>query len=152
MQGGSGSFDILAGGTFQVQNETASVGAQINSVTRFMNNGQGYRLGDRLDFSIWGAYSISDWASVSLRGFYEHWGDITGSDPRTDGSADPGANQFAQGGERLVIPFGLNIYLREGKAAGHRLSIEFYYPVHEDLNGPQLSAHSALVASWHAAF
>ena len=152
MQGGSGTWDILAGGTFLAQNETSSIGAQINSVTRFMTNGKGYRLGDRIDFSIWGAYNLSGWASVSLRGFYENWGDITGSDFRTDGLVDPGANQFAQGGERVVIPFGLNIYLREGMAAGHRLSIEFYYPVHEDLNGPQLSVNSALVASWQTIF
>ena len=117
-----------------------------------MDNNRGYRLGDRIDISIWGAYNISDWASVSLRGFYEHWGEITGSDARTDGAADPGANQFAQGGERVVIPFGLNLYFREGKMAGQRLSIEFYYPVHEDLNGPQLAAHSSFVASWQVAF
>jgi len=152
MQGGSGTWDIIAGGTFLAQNDVASIGAQINSVTRFMTNGKGYRLGDQIDFSIWGAYNISDWASVSLRGLYEQWGEVTGSDVRTDGLADPGANQFAQGGERVVIPFGLNIFLREGKAAGHRISIEFYYPVHEDLNGPQLSANSALVASWQTVF
>ena len=152
MQGGSGRPDILAGGTFHAQNETSSVGAQINSVTRFLDNSQGYRLGDRIDVSVWGAYNISDWASVSLRGFYEHWGDVIGSDLRTDGAVDPGANQFAQGGERFVVPFGFNLYLREGKAAGHRLSIEYYFPVHQDLNGPQLSARSGLVASWQTIF
>ena len=41
MQGGSGSPDILAGGTFQVQNEVASVGAQINSVIRVVDNKKG---------------------------------------------------------------------------------------------------------------
>ena len=41
MQGGSGSLDILAGGTFQVQNDIASIEAQINSVIRFKNNNKG---------------------------------------------------------------------------------------------------------------
>ena len=41
MQGGSGSLDILAGGTFQVQNDIASIGAQANSVIRFDNNNKG---------------------------------------------------------------------------------------------------------------
>jgi hypothetical protein len=85
---------------------------------------------------------------VSLRAFYENWGNVVGSDSRTDGAETPLANPYAQGGERVVLPFGLNIYLREGLAERHRLSIEFYYPVHEDLNGPQLSSHSTLVASW----
>ena len=150
MQGGSGSPDILAGGTFQVQNDIASVGAQFNSVTRFLDNWEDYRLGNRYDFSVWGAYNISDWASFSIRGFFEHWGEIAGFESRTDGLADPLANPFLQAGERVVIPFGFNLFLREGTAAGHRLSIEFYYPVHEDLNGPQMSIDRTLVVSWQS--
>ena len=148
MQGGSGSPDFLLGGTYQVQNDVASVGAQVNSVLRFRDNKQNYRLGNRYDLSIWGAYKISDWASFSLRGFFEHWNSVEGSDARTNGTEDPLANQFAQGGERVVIPFGFNLYLREGNAAGHRLLVEYYYTVHEDLNGPQPSAGRTLVISW----
>ena len=152
MQGGSGSPDILAGGTFEAQNEVSSVGAQINSVIRPVNNGQGYRLGDEFDFTVWGAYNVSDWISVSLRGVFEHQAEVNGSDPRTDGLADPLANPFAQGGKRIFVPIGMSLYLRDGEAAGHRLSIEFYYPVHEDLNGPQLSVSRALVVSWQTVF
>ena len=152
MQGGSGSPDILASGTFQVQNDIASIGAQINSVIRFKNNNKGYRLGDQFSFSVWGAYNLSDWVSVSLRGLFENQSDVAGSDPRTDGSVDPLANPFAQGGERVTVPIGLNLYFRDGVAAGHRISVEFYYPVHEDLNGPQMSAHRTLVASWQTSF
>ena len=152
MQGGSGSVDILAGGTFQVQNEVASVGAQINSVIRVEDNNQGYRLGDEFSFSVWGAYNLTEWVSFFLRGIYEDRAEIQGFESRTDGAADPLANPFAQGGERVVVPIGLNLYLRDGRAAGHRLSLEFYYPVHEDLNGPQLSAHRTLVASWQTVF
>ena len=148
MQGGSGSPDILVGGTFQVQNDVASVGAQFNSVIRFMDNWADYRLGNRYDFSIWGAYNVTDWVSFSLRGFWEHWNRIEGSESRTNGAEDPLANSFAQGGERIVIPFGINLYLREGNAAGHRLSIEYYATVHEDLNGPQPSMERTLVISW----
>ena len=148
MQGGSGTPDILVGGTFQVQNDKSSVGAQFNSVIRFMDNAFDYRLGNRYDFSVWGAYNISDWVSFSARGFFEHWGSIEGNDPQTNGAEDPLANPFAQGGERVVIPFGINIFLREGRATGHRLSLEYYYLVHEDLNGPQISMERTLVVSW----
>ena len=148
MQGGSGSPDILAGGTFQVQNEVASVGVQINSVIRIMHNRRRYRLGDEFDFTVWGAYNISDWVSFSMRGSFEHWGSIDGSDSQTNRAEDPLANPFAQGGERIVIPFGINIFLREGRANGHRLSLEYHYLIHEDLNGPQISMERALVISW----
>lgn len=152
MQGGSGSWDILAGGTFLVQNEVASVGAQINSVIRIVDNSKGYRLGDEVDFSVWGAYNVTDWVSFSIRGLFKHWNEITGNESRTDGLVDPLANPFAQGGERVSIPFGMNLYLRDGRAAGHRLSIEYFYPVHEDLNGPQFSVDRALVVSWQTVF
>ena len=152
MQGGSGTPDILVGGTFQVQNEVASMGAQINSVIHIMHNNRRYRLGDAYDITVWGAYNVTDWVSFSLRGLFEHQGDIKGSDSRMDGSVDPLANPFAQGGERVLIPFGVNLYLREGRAAGNRLSIEYYYPVHEDLNGPQMSVDQTLVISWQTVF
>ena len=152
MQGGSGAVDILAGGTFLVQNEVSSIGAQINSVIRVVDNNKDYRLGDEFQFSVWGAYNVTDWVSFSLRGLFEHQSDITGSDPRTDGLVDPLANSFAQGGERVSIPIGVNLYFRDGAVAGHRLSLEYYYPVHEDLNGPQLSTERTLVASWQTIF
>ena len=80
MQGGSGSPDILAGGTFQVQNEVASVGAQINSVIRVVDNKRGYRLGDEFDFTVWGAYNVTDWVSFSIRGVFENQSEVKGSD------------------------------------------------------------------------
>ena len=152
MQGGSGTPDILAGVTFLTQNEVASVGAQINTVTRVAENGRGYRLGDEFSLSVWGAHTLSDWVSVSIRGLYETWGDVTGSEPETDGAIDPGANSFAQGGQRLQIPFGVNLFLRDGPFNGHRLLVEWYYPVHQDLNGPQLSADGTIVVSWQTFF
>ncbi len=152
MQGGSGTFDVLAGLTFLNQNEVASVGAQGDAVIRVVDNRRGYRLGNEYSFTAWGAYNLSDWVAVSMRGLYETWGDVSGSDPGTDGTSDPSANSFAQGGERFQIPFGISFFLREGPAAGHRLLFEWYYIIHQDLNGPQLSAERSLVISWQTFF
>ena len=109
-------------------------------------------LGNEFTFSVWAAYNVSDWVSFSMRGLFEQWGDVSGSDPGTDGTIDPSANSFAQGGERVQIPFGISFFLREGPAEGHRLLLEWYYPVHEDLNGPQLSTESTFVISWQTFF
>ena len=152
MQSGSGTVDILAGLTFLTQSEVASVGAQISTVTRVVDNRRGYRLGDEFSLSVWGAHNLSDWMSVSLRGLYETWSDVTGSEPETDGAIDPGANSFAQGGERLHIPLGVSFFLRGGPFVGHRILFEWYYPVHQDLNGPQVSADRTLVVSWQTLF
>ena len=88
----------------------------------------------------------------SIRGVFENQAEIKGSEARTDGSADSLANPFAQGGKRVLIPLGMNLYFRDGMAAEHRLSIEFYYPIHEDLNGPQMSISRTLVVSWQTVF
>ena len=152
MQAGSGTWDVLVGGTFQAQNEDSSIGAQISSVTHVHTNKRGYRLGDALSVTLWAAHNVSEWMSFSLRGLFERQGDIFGADSRTDGTANPLANPFAQGGERFLIPFGVNLFMREGRFAGHRLSVEFYYAAHEDLNGPQMSVDRQLVASWQAIF
>ena len=152
MQTTSGTYDILVGGTFLTQNDLASVGGQVNSVIRVMDNWRDYRLGNEFNFSAWGAYNLSEWMSVSMRVLYENWGDVSGSDPATDGTSDPSANSFAQGGERVQIPFGVSLFMREGPAVGHRLLLEWYYPVHEDLHGPQLSTDRTLVVSWQTFF
>ena len=98
MQGGSGTYDVLAGLTFLTQNEVASVGAQVNSVIRVMDNRRGYRLGNEVSFTAWGAHNLSDWVSISMRALFETWGDVSGSDPGTNGAIDPSAYSFAQGG------------------------------------------------------
>ena len=152
MQTGVGHVDILGGLSFAKQNEVASFGAQANVTLRSMDNSRDYRLGDQFEFTAWGAYNISNWLSFSARGLYQSLGPTEGFDSRTDGEADPSANSLAQGGERVYIPFGFNLYFQEGAAGGSRLSVEYYYPVHEDLNGPQLSASGSVVASWQVVF
>ena len=70
------------------------------------------------------------------------------SEARSNGAEDPLAYSFGQGGERFVIPFGFSLYFRDGAAVGHRLLVEWYYSVSEDLNGPQPSHERTLIFSW----
>ena len=152
MQTGVGHLDILAGLGFAAQNDLASVGAQANVTVRSVDNSRDYRLGDQFEFTAWGAYNISDWVSLSARVLYESIGETEGFDARTDGDMDPTANPFAQGGERVYVPFGVNLFFRDGAIGGHRLAVEWYYPVHQDLNGPQLSTDKSFVVSWQTVF
>jgi len=134
------------------QNEVATVGAQANVTVRVINNWQDYRLGDEFEFTAWGAYNLNDCLSLSARVLYESIGETEGFEPRTDGEMDPSANPFAQGGERVYVPFGVNLFFRDGAIGGHRLAVEWYYPVHQDLKGPQLSADKSFVVSWQTVF
>ena len=152
MQAGTGHPDILGGLGFTTQNDVASLGAQVNVTVRAFDNWQGYRRGDAFEFTAWGAHTLNDWLSVSGRVLYETVGETEGVEPRTDGTVDPSANPFAQGGDRVYLPLGANLFFRDGSVGGHRIAVEYYIPVHQDLNGPQLSAEHGFVASWQVVF
>lgn len=152
MQTGSGSWELIPSITFITQNEFGSFGAQVSSTVHLQDNDRDYRLGDRFDATAWASYNVNDWIAVSARLLREDWGSVIGTDPETNPDLDPRANPFSTGGVRTQIPFGVTLYMREGLLRGHRFSLEYYYPVHEDLNGPQLSVNNTLLLGWQVAF
>lgn len=145
MQSGTGSLGITPGATFQTQNDRGTVGIQAFGNIGLERNDRNYASGDRFTGTLWASVKVSEWISASARLLVETWEDVEGFDPETDGTLDPSANPFAQGGTRTQIPFGINIHFQEGVLAGQRLAFEWYYPVHQDLNGPQLEADQRFV-------
>ncbi|RMH12476.1 MAG: transporter [Gemmatimonadetes bacterium] len=152
MQQGTGSWAVLPGFTVQAQNEFGTVGAQAEARIHTGFNDRGYRVGDRFRGTVWASYKLNDWVSASARVTYESWQDVEGQDPDTDALFDPAANPFATGGTRAEIPFGVNIHFRDGALAGHRASVEWFVPVHEDLHGPQLSSDRRLLVGFQLVF
>ena len=67
MQLGSGTWDAKLGFTYLKQFNQFSYGFQSTYLTRLGENSEGYTLGDTWDSSLWGAFSFSRQASVSLR-------------------------------------------------------------------------------------
>ncbi len=152
MQTGSGSWDLIPSLSFMTQNEYGTFGAQISSTIHLNDNDRGYRLGDRFDMTGWVSYNVNDWIALSARVQREDWGRVTARDPETDANADPRASPEQTGGVRTQIPFGFTLHMREGVLKGHRFSVEYSYPIHEDLNGPQLSADNTILLGWQVAF
>lgn len=152
MQTGSGSWDLLPSLSFMTQNEVGTFGGQVSATFRLNDNDRNYRLGNRFDMTTWVSYNVNDWIAVSARVVYEEWGSVTGIDPDTDGLEDPRANPFATGGVRTQLPFGFTLHIREGVLRGHRFSVEYLTPIHEDLNGPQLQADNTILLGWQVAF
>lgn len=152
MQTGSGSWDLIPSVSFMTQNGFGTFGAHVSSTIHLNENDRGYRLGDRFDMTAWTSYKVNDWIAVSARVLWEEWGSVTEVDPDTDPLEDPRANPFATGGTLIQIPWGVTIYMRDGLLKGNRFSIEYYYPVHEELNGPQLSADETVLVAWQVAF
>lgn len=164
MRAGSGTFAITPGLTLATQNDAGSVGAQVLGTFHLGTNDIGFAQGDRFEFNVWGAYRANRFFSVSGRLAYQNWKRIDGSDPELDALTntwltdydkgyDPGFEGYFLGGSRLDIPVGINLYMPDDSPlAGHRLSLEYIFPVSQKYDGPQLGADWGLVAGWQVVF
>jgi len=145
---GSGTFDLLPGFTFNMQNEKASLGVQGRATIRLGENDRGWALGDLYVGNMWAGLKTSDWISVSLGVRYSNWGNVEGFDEGLDSNESPANNSLTQGGWRVDLPIGLNFILPEGRFEGHRLGVELLVPLQQDLDGPQLRHSWSLAAGW----
>ena len=152
MQTGSGTWDLIPSLSFISQNEAGTFGAQVGATFHVHKNARGYRLGDRFDMTSWVSYKMNDWIAVNARVVYTEWSQVHGPDPDTNALEDPRADPSATGGVRTQLPFGVTLHIREGFLEGHRLSVEYLTPIHEDLNGPQLQADNSVRLAWQVAF
>jgi hypothetical protein len=149
---GSGTFDLIPGFTFNIQNEKASLGLQSKATIRMGENDREWALGDRYETNLWAGLKANHWASVSLGARYLSWGNVEGFDADLDPNESPAHNTLTQAGTRVDLPIGVNFVLPEGQFAGHRLGVEFILPIHQDLDGPQLKHSWSVVAGWSMDF
>jgi hypothetical protein len=149
MQLGAGAWGVSPGVTAQVVNEYGSVGGQVVG-TRYFLEKQDWRLGDKVEANAWAAYRINRFISLSGRVHAISFGAIEGFDPSLDPSRDPGEWPISHAGKRVDLPVGVNVYVPEdeGRWAGHRLSIEFLFPVFEEFDGPWLSTDWGVNVGW----
>ena len=77
MQVGSGSFELRPGLTFAATHGAWSYGAQARGTIRLNKNKRDYRLAPTIGSTLWGARRFNDSLSISLRGAFENWGNVT---------------------------------------------------------------------------
>ena len=151
MQIGSGTFDLLPGGTYSGRAGPVGWGAQYSAEIRLGDNSEGYSLGDLHQATAWGSYLWDDWISTSLRLTGRSQGQIDGRDSRIIGPVQT-ADPDRQGGERIDLGFGINLAGQEGVLRGQRLALEFRVPVYQSLNGPQMETDWTVTLGWQFAF
>lgn len=153
MRPGGGTFAVLPGATAAAQNEFGTVGAQLKGTFYLGTNSSDYTPGDRLDGSAWASYRIDDHFGVSARAHYQSWGGFEGEDPTLDRLRDPGNDAPFLGGRRVDLVTGVNVLLPEGSSlAGHRVALEWIFPVNRHYDGPQLGADWGITLGWQASF
>ncbi|MEM9303251.1 MAG: transporter [Pseudomonadota bacterium] len=149
MQLGSGTYDVLGGLTYAGFADRFSWGAQWSGVFR-TGDDNGYTLGNEHRIGGWGAWLVRPVLSLSARLEYFDRGNIDGMDPRIMApvqTADPNR----QGVKRLDLGLGANL-AGTGSWRGHRLGIEFLYPLEQDLDGPQLETDWTATIGYQYAF
>lgn len=153
MQLGSGTVDFLPGLTYTGQHNLWSWGGQVMGTVRMGWNKEGYRYGDRLQTTAWGAREIVDWLSASLRMEYQNWGNVHGdNDNLPPPDFIPTADPNRQGGQRLDAGVGFNLIGTGGLVKNIRLATEVLLPVWQDLDGPQLESDWRIITGVQYAF
>ena len=146
MQIGSGTVDLIAGGTYLDHKDSLGWGIQSLGTFRIDENRRDYRLGHRLEVTTWLNYHFKDWFSPRVRLKASTQGKHHGADPEIAQTASP-MGMFTslvptafpefQGGEKVEFFLGGEFFKRFGDYS-HRLDIEVGIPVYEKTNGPML--------------
>ncbi len=149
---GSGTYDLLPGLTYRGQTDLWSWGVQSIGTVRTGSNRLDYRLGDRADLTAWVARRWGERLSTSFRLDSQWWGNVRHADPRLNQALSPTNDPNLQGGSRVDLLFGINLFLPNTRLPGQRFSIEAGAPAYQSLNGPQLGTNWLFTAGWNLVY
>jgi len=152
MQLGSGTFDFIPGISYAGLNQNWGWGAQMLGTIRTGKNDQHYRLGDKLDGSLWLSRIWDNWISTSIRMNGEWWEDIHGEDSELNRTMVTTANPNIRGGKRVNMLLAIELYAPQGGLKGQHLGFELGLPVYQALDGPQLETDWTISAGWQWTF
>lgn len=147
MQTGTGSQQGELGLTYNGYVESYAWGAQGLYSSALDKSDQGYKPGNKIQFSGWVAYSISHDLSVSVRLKYSSSDEITGSDPKIVAPVTT-ANPANYGADILDLGVGINSVI----ANKHRVALEYSTPLNYDVNGVQMEMENMLTLGYQIAF
>ncbi len=152
MQLGSGTFDFLAGLSYRGLSRDWGWGAQALGTIRTGKNDNHYRLGDRLDGSIWLSHIWDNWISTSVRMNGQWWDDVHGGDPDFNPRMAPTGDPSIRGGSRVDMLLSVELYAPDGAFKGQHLGFEIGLPVYQSLDGIQLESDWTISAGWQWTF
>jgi len=154
MQLGSGTTDFLTGVSYTGLSRDWSWGTQLLGRLHTGRNRNHYRLGDKLDTSIWLSRIWKSWISSSMRFEGEWWESIHGSNPDSDAMKmmSPMANATLTGGSRVNMLLSTELYAPQGMLKGQHLGIEVGFPLYQSLKGPQMTTDWTVSMGWQWTF
>lgn len=143
MQLGSGTYDLIAGATWNGWAGRKRWGAQYLGRFRLGRNAAGYALGDEHQATAWTSYRVHPLVSGALRVQARYRGQISGQDDRVTAPVQT-ADPDNQGGRQIDLGASLNFGPAGNRAKGVRFALEAMFPVYRRLHGPQLETDWSL--------
>ena len=134
MQISSGTYDVTFGYSFQGILDDWSYGIQLNALTRFDYNNEGWKYGDRREVSAWLAKPISKSFSISFGLDLEHQENINGRALNRMGTT-PIWNEYFHSHLIASSNIGINYKVPKSKS---KIGIQCGTPIYYDVNGPQM--------------
>ena len=134
MQLGSGTYDLSVGLTYQKMMKEWSYGYNFTAITRFGNNGEGWRYGDRRDLQIWASRPVSKSLSLSIGLDMEDYEEIHGQSANRNGMT-PTWNENYHAGTRFTSNIGLNLKI---PSLSSTIGLQCGAPIYQDVQGPQM--------------
>lgn len=83
---------------------------------------------------------------------YQKTGNLSGSDATLDPFSRPLGHPNLQSGNQVAVPVGMNLRFPEGRLEGNRIGLKLMVPLHQDLDGPQLTHNSGVGITWGVGF
>lgn len=148
----SGTYDLMPGATYRGQNDDWTWGVQGIGTIRTGLSNFNYKLGNRLEVTGWLARKLSDNLSLSARIDGNIWANNFGADPRLNQLLVPTNRPNLQGGRRIDLLFGTNLYLPGDYFRGQWFSVEGGIPIYQFLQGPQLKTSWTITAGYNLTF
>ena len=139
MQLGSGTLDVLVGGTFKQSFKKSSVGIQPMATIRTGKNDEGYQFGNLYKANAWYAYGFKNWLSLNLRTEFTRQEALIGNDTELNKMMAPQANNANYGYEQINAYGGLNFsFINSAYLKNLRLGVEIGAPLYRHVEGIQM--------------
>tara|TARA_B100000686_G_scaffold256619_1_gene268386 strand:+ start:3156 stop:4202 length:1047 start_codon:yes stop_codon:yes gene_type:complete len=152
MQLGSGTYDPILKVGYYKKWEKISMGWQTSGIWRFYQNNKDYHLGDEYQGTLYAAFLINDWVSISGRLDGKLRRKISGAHAHHSNMLMSPVFTKDQGNRKINISGGINFIIPRGELKGQRLAIEYKEPIYQYYDGLQMKSDKMITLGWQYAF
>lgn len=148
LQPGSAAWSLMPRAYFIGRKDDWSWGYGGQYTARLRKGGESWNKGNELELGAWAAHRIDRDTSISLRIEGRNARGPAGTDPDIDALASNLHDPDNMGGTLIRLFGGVNYV---GKR-GHRFGAEIGVPLHDDVNGTQVSTNMTYGVGWRYSF